>query len=621
MNVDTLAKLVSELLLLGAATWLPGLLLLRCMGLRGRFEDAVAVSMALSFNLLLLLQVFGLGLRLVPIGEALAVCTLVLFFFAKRRTSESTPAAKDDAKGFQWIWLLPAVLGVGGLLLRASLDPLSGFDHVFRWDFLARQILVHGNINFYPAVTDHDYGAYGWPDGIAPLVPFLNLLCYLPWGKALPEASLARVLIETFCLMLAIGRLATVLGGVGARWRAIALASCSAIMLWSVAMGQETGLTAFSLVLLVCHLLEGESVGVFFMAGLCAGLGGLARDYALAWIPLGLLILLILGKFRKGLVPFLAGACLVVAPWYLRNWLRTGNPLWPHSLFGLFPGDRALDEIQRIIASRYAPGAPGSSLPAALGCLALGAGFVLVAGLMAINGLARRQALALLAALLCVVSLWFISVSLTAGGEVYSLRVLSPAIALSAALGGVVLAKIPDRRVSLVAGLLSLVAADAALRSLWLPIVPFPVATNYLSQNWRTFSANIGAYYADPVWDKLVHIADGRGIFVDHPALHAAVIEHGGRALTWFNPSMRFLLEDNPGMEEPVRRLRQQGVVFVIMGRDNFITARLRSEHRLLGRLDVAARRGEILGLDLYDLREVNLANQPQHGGNRHAGR
>lgn len=603
MNVGVFTDAASEVLLLGAALWLPGWLLVRCLGLRARFEDAVAASMTLSFNLLLLLQILGIRLRIGPVAASLGGCSLVLMVVAKCRSNGPKPSAKNETYGVHWLWLLPVLLGLGGLLLRACLDPLSGFDHAFRWDYLARQVLHRGNIDFYPAVTNHDYGLYGWPDGIAPLVAFLNLFCYLPWGKALPEASAARVLLEWIVLMLAVGRLASVLGGLRAGWRAVALASCSGVLLWSVAMGQETGLTAFSLVLLFCHLLEGDTAASFLMAGLCAGLGGLARDYALAWTPLGVVVLLILGKFRRGVFPFLAAACAVVGPWYLRNWFRTGNPLWPHTLLGLFPGDRILEEIQRIIVSEFAFSAPGSSLLAALGCLALGAGLVLALGLAAVRELARRQFLALLVAMACVAALWFYSVGLTAGGEFYSLRVLSPAIALAAAGGGVCLARISGRRALIVAGLLSIVAADAALRSLWMPVKPFPRPTDYASLGWRTIGTNISAFYADPAWDELVRLSHGGGILVDHPALHAAVVEHGGRALTWFNPSMRFLFEDGTAQEDPIQRLRQQGIAFVLMSRGNFITNRLRHRHRLLRELTAGARRGEFLGLELYDLR------------------
>src|SRR5690606_27064692 len=85
-------------------------------------------------------------------------------------------------------------------------------------------------------------------------------------------------------------------------------------------------------------------------AGVAAGAGALAREYGIAFVGFGALTLFT----RQGLTPrhwveYFVASSVTALPWYMRNWIVTGNPLYSHTLGGLFPGNPVNSEYFDVI--------------------------------------------------------------------------------------------------------------------------------------------------------------------------------------------------------------------------------------------------------------------------------
>ncbi len=91
------------------------------------------------------------------------------------------PAPQTDWN--EWWLALPVVplLAVAGW--RACAQPLSGADAGFRWNELARLLVEHRSLAFYPPTTVADFTKYFWADGISPLVASLFAWTYMAVGS------------------------------------------------------------------------------------------------------------------------------------------------------------------------------------------------------------------------------------------------------------------------------------------------------------------------------------------------------------------------------------------------------------------------------------------------------
>lgn len=276
--------------------FLPGWLLGRACRTDAGPVSAFLGSAALLLNLVLLLDASGMALDLPHLCAGLAVlCAGLAVLAAHRRASAASapiapgvasvspatigPTAAPRAR-FHWQFhhwfFFPAALGLSAIALRAALTPLSGFDTIFRWDFLAQQMLGTGHLHFYPPTTADDFRHYAWPDGIAPLVATLYLWSYLSLGLSAAWATVPVVLTSAALLWIAVWTL-TAQHDRRAAVLACGLLGASSVLLWGVAMGQETALTALSLVAIFLfierHRIAPEARWLPW-AGIAAGVGG-----------------------------------------------------------------------------------------------------------------------------------------------------------------------------------------------------------------------------------------------------------------------------------------------------------------------------------------------------------
>lgn len=568
MNSADLGAAVFARLPLGIGLFLlPGWLLGRRLGTPCAAVTTVLGSAAVLPNAVFVLDALRLPLTVPSIG-------LVLLLFAtpliRRAGQAPAPVPVGPARaswlptGDAWLWVVPVLLGLGSIATRAVVDPLSGFDNITRWDHLARLMLAQNSLAHYPPVSSADFELYPWCDGIPPLASILNFWIYLIAGSAAPGLVAVRVVGEAIVAGIAVFRLGRLFWGTSGGWAALAAGSTSSLLLWACAMGQETGLTTATfagLALLLEIHRRTPSASTARWAGLAAGVAALAREYGLALIPFGLLVLALTRSSRADLLRFSASAVLVAAPWYLRNWVITGNPVFPHSLGGLLPTNPVHVSVMQAIAAHWGVGAGHfrpSSLPVLLGILA---GPVLA---LAVAGVVRagRQGLSLLAGMAVIGLLWWISIPFTAAGWTYAMRVLAPAIAATAALAGWIATTRPAVRRWLAAALI-LVALDGARRTWMLPSYPDEAPWPYSWNTWREEREQMRALRKLPLWTALVSSAPDRKVLVDHPAHHVEIILRGGCAVPWFSPAARALFAEDLQFAEVRERLRSEGVRFV----------------------------------------------------------
>ncbi len=404
-----------------------------------------------------------------------------------------------------------------------------------------------------------------------------------------PIATLPRVLLEAGLLFYAVGRLARGLWGPAAGWPAAAALATSALALWGVAIGQETGLTALTLIAMFLFLDEHRRGGgrtALFWAGVAAGAGALSRDYALAWPLLGVGVLAWQRAGWGAARTFLVTAIVIAAPWYLRNWLHTGNPLYAHAIAGIFPANPVHTALMEGLAARFDISHHLELVPFALKFLTVIAGAVGALGLWGFFQAPRASA-PLLGGIVAVTALWLWSISQTAGGWVYSARVLTPALALAAVAGAGPLARLGGRATRWIGLAMMLLAADAGFRSFYLPDNPLVTPASYPSDHWRDMDRIAALQNRQPLWDIVAREAAGRSIVVDDPVYHALLTARQARPVPLVSPEVSFLFDSGLPFPAALEKLRQQQVRFVILTHSgpvrDFIDARpgfLRELHR-----------------------------------------
>lgn len=551
-----------------ACFFLPGRSLGKSLpGLAG-WSTSFAASFVFLFYLTIACDSAGVGLT-----RAVVMCTALgsVLWFLLRVGLPARPPLPKLTRG-HWFMVLPALLGLS-VVIQLVASPLSHWDNFFRWNHLALLIEANGALAHYPPVTDADFAVYPWADGIPPGVAVLNAWLYLAAGSIHPQLLIGRALVELGLIFSLVWHLARLFWGPsGARFSLGVLAS-SALFSGALALNQESGLSTVFVLLLAALLRAYEQdpqAKTAAWVGLAAGACALVRDYNLLYLPVTVGLLMAARAPRQHIFVAVGVAALVAAPWYVRNAWLTGNPLFPHSLGGLLPGNAMHDAVMRattILSLKNFAGASwiSSSLAYAL-AIFVGAGVALLLGAAVwMRDWRECRVLWVLAAATSL--LWLLALPMTAGGWVYGARVLAPAVALAAVAAGAWV-RFQTRRVAVVGVFfLGCAVVDATWRApryfispLGTPFSPRPglTQTELLAQEMEVQKQFFRA---------LVSIAGEEGILADQPNHGVIGGSQGGKMVTLFSPAAKSLAPTAPPHATPgevAAGLRRNGVRFCV---------------------------------------------------------
>lgn len=567
-----ITDLMAGLLALAALIW-PGWWLARRAGLPLPLLAGLAGGGPVLLLLVLVADALSLPLNRPVLCTGWTLVMLAAVITGHRAFPDSTAAsersaAEEKPTGIRpwlgWLPVLPVLLVVA---YRAITQPLHGADTVFRWDHLARQMWTWASLSFYPPVTGADYAIYGWPDGIPPLVSTLYHWVYVLAGALRPQATAPLVVFQVVLLFAGTRALARREFSERAAFFAGLLIAAIPLAPWAAGMGQETGLTALSVLGLLLYLprnRQEETRASIVAAAASAALGALAREYGLVFPVLGFLLIM-----RRGLSPtarrlFLLTVSLLVLPWYARNWLLTGHPFFNHALAGLFPINEAHTRLMAIYQENFS----WRHLPPEAPRVFFTYGFTaLFAGLTGAMLFFRRllPALAICAVMLC---LYIVSLGHTAGGYFYGLRLLNPAFALCAVGGGAALARwVPGRtHLAGVTVALCLLAADSALKNLTLPANPYRLPPRI----WLTAGNAIHEYHDSEALRTVARVVGAEGVIVLGPQVQLQNL--GVRCAPPWSPALGNFFDPRATPERQARALIAADFAYVLTYRDNINT-------------------------------------------------
>jgi hypothetical protein len=183
--------------------------------------------------------------------------------------------------------------------------------------------------------------------------------------------------------------------------------------------------------------------------------------------------------------------------------------------------------------------------------------------------------------------------------------VLSPAIAVSAAIGGVALARAGGRFRAAAIAVIAVLACEAGVRSWQLPVNAYPSWGDYSSGEWRVRSLGNRLFWQRPEWDELGARCEGWTCLVDHPGVQATLIQRGYPATVVFNPVCEDFFRANVSLRDGCDMLRRRRIGFVHLGSENAMTRQMCEDISFFRELVARGRPvGEVLGGTLFDIRE-----------------
>src|SRR2546430_1359485 len=137
-------------LLLGALAMavliLPGWLVARAIGLPQRVLAGFISGAVLLHALVLAADAVNIRLALSTLGTMWLIVVAAAFAFARFRSppADSPPQRRSFLGRANWLLLIPLAFAGCVVMWRAVAQPLSGVDTVFRWHWLAEQMLARG---------------------------------------------------------------------------------------------------------------------------------------------------------------------------------------------------------------------------------------------------------------------------------------------------------------------------------------------------------------------------------------------------------------------------------------------------------------------------------------------
>lgn len=572
----------AQAVLLVTGLLLPGAALGRALRLP-RSPALWFIGSALSLYVTVVVcQLLSIRMNLATLAGGLGLLSLGAWAAGLRRRGRSEATAQDGEGLLGPLsgmgpWTGLYLLAWAGILLRLWHQPLPGPDIEFRWSFLAEQLLARGSLDFYPPRNAGDFLHYFWVESLPPGASCLHAWAYVCAGTTHEAWTAPATLLQIWSLHELIWRTARESGGQrAARLACLAAAACP-LLTWSTLLGQETGLTALSVVAIAFALLGWQRTRETrwaLLAGIAASLGAATREYGLVFTALAASGLLA-GRAGRGAWLGFAVAASPGLVWPIRTWILTGNPFFSLEAGAWFPVN------PRFTAWLAADGAArGDVLGTASGWRDL-ARYLSSYAPTALAGWAwltwsatlRRETRWAAGAAWALGAVWWVSVPFTNGGLFYSLRVLSPALALGCLAAGLAL----DR--GLPAGSPRSTLLGALVGALFVATLPATFALPLNPGDYRDWAAWPTWHSSPPArTDPLVAFltrARTAGaspekvglVLSDGPGFQRRSAGSGIAVVPLWSPQADALFE--PGLDEgtAARRWRESGITHLILTR------------------------------------------------------
>ena len=257
---------------------------------------------------------------------------------------------------------VPPDLGLGFLALMGLLFTLITFLEGFTPESFYDSMVYHLGV---PAYWLAHHGMMDFPTNFFSNYPFGGE-CFFLNGLVLQGTETAKMLqaLAVLTCAFAAGGWAGEVAGDRARWLAFGLTATFPLLTLNGWATQVDALLTLFVVLAIYCLMKVHEEGQrwFLAAGLLAGLALSVKYTALFALAPALILLLFQKSFRRSLsisnaFTFFVGAGLLFLPWVIKNYLFTGNPVFPY-LPDWFPGRHLSPEgYARLMEEQHAQSA------------------------------------------------------------------------------------------------------------------------------------------------------------------------------------------------------------------------------------------------------------------------
>lgn len=559
---------------------MPGHAAARMLGLRLRWAVAFPFSSLILTVVVMACAIAGIPIRLYTVAVVMCGFTLLCHWVASIRFNDSDNIIPTETTGTATL-LKVSTFAVAGLIIiavavRTTLYPLSGYDTFFRWEALARTMLSHQSLHYYPPVTAEDFSIYFFTDGIPPLVSTVYWWLYAVMGKPVEQVTSVSVVLQLISTMALTFYATRYKFNTRAAFFSIVVLATSTLFIDGYAMGQESGFLALSVAGQLCFTLaavRNPKSSLVAAAALFAALGCLSRDYGPALALSGFTVLACYPATRRFLFLFSIITAALSAPWYVRSWSITGNPLYSHPI----PGGFKTNLVHTAMVTSYKELYSFSQLDISQWLnlfIVLITGATLALFLGVLHSILRwRESAPVTVSIGLISLLWVSSVPQTAGGLIYSMRVLTPAIVALSILAGAACSEYIFVYVR---------SGNRALRAITLVIIvsctaySLVFAASHPLNPKDLFSAITSKHTGPPPFcsqlEELVDRMESTGmpptgvLTDDHYLANIMQRNSKFRPVMVWSPNVQFVFDPNINIAEKRRRLLAQNITLITFG-------------------------------------------------------
>jgi hypothetical protein len=558
--------------------FLPGYLLARLLTSSDRWLWAFPLSLITLF-----LAIFCAGVLGQPLGEKLLADILLLVVFALLglgylwgpaiSTGEPTPST-EEGKSARWLFwgiVIASCILYAVVIWRMMNWPLAGPDTPFRWDLLAQRMLERHSFAFYPPIKAADFQDYFYTDGIPPVVSFSYWWLYVTTGghhAALTGILIAAQLANIAGFAWSMGRRAH---SPRAGLYSAGIVGASTLIMWGTAIGEEGGITLLSMAAMLSAVTKVESRTDWrsaILVGLTGALGALAREYALVIPMLGCVALLWRGMGWKNAAIAGVAAFAVAAPWYIRNALLTGNPLFSNRFLDFY-----VNPVHAQIMDFYRE-QMGISTWTAADWLRVGQQLLCAAPLQCTLGIlaaaiAWRHWGYIAVITVVFAGLWLYSIGFSVGGAsniLISGRVFAPALFGLSVLGGVALACCDRSKIVRWGGGAIILAGIG-----WSIVVATIFPADLTAGTFKNWGANFVARKPplEDWWSQLPQVLpSGTRILSDDAYIYAGLDHSGLEIVPVWSPEVQFINDSSLTPRQVRQKMLEHNIRFVIFELD-----------------------------------------------------